>query len=211
MQSETVSPAGALLKRETILGDRIDAYPQTKRLVVPGPGRMLLEDYSRPTTRPVNRQGTQGGHGETSFQWHKQFTFDQTTQQAIFDGPVTIVHWPDLTGKKGTTLLADRVTADFEPDTGNGAKAVSEEEPIKLKQVIAAGNINVMTSTATVDADQVIYDPVTGLLDATGTPDNPVHVTDDRNRGQASFDEVWIDMQTNEIKRMIGFTGQVKQ
>jgi hypothetical protein len=29
--------------------------------------------------------------------------------------------------------------------------------------------------------------------------------------GQASFDEVWIDMQTNEIKRMIGFTGQVKQ
>ncbi|HUB24945.1 MAG TPA: hypothetical protein VL992_05915, partial [Tepidisphaeraceae bacterium] len=117
--SATFSPAGKLLRRTTIAGDRIDAHLPEQRLVVPGPGRMLLEDYTpSPRRQAATADPSAGaGRGETSFQWVKQFSFDEFAHRAVFDGPVTIVHWPDLSGKKGTTMLADRVTADFLPVT----------------------------------------------------------------------------------------------
>ena len=144
--------------------------------------------------------------------WVKKFTFDDIAERAVFEGPVTIVHWPDLTGKKGTTMLADRVIADFESDSSPviGGKAADQTQ-MTLKQFIASGHVKIVTADANIDATEVSYDPATELLHATGTPDDLVHVTDNRGRGDASFQEVWIDTRTNEVKRVIGFNGQARQ
>jgi hypothetical protein len=57
----------------------------------------------------------------------------------------------------------------------------------------------------------VTYDPATELLMAVGTPESPVHVYQNSDRGEATFEKVWIDTRTNEVKRVQGLIGQVRQ
>jgi hypothetical protein len=211
---------GSILRRRAITGQEIDAYPALQRLIVPGPGRMLLEDYAKTAkkTQPAAPATAPGGQGATAFQWAKQFTFDEVAGQATFDGPAVIVHQPDGPHAGLTRVLADQVIADFDP------KPAAEDQPAgaprnpQLKRVHATGRVRITTyndkslATAdkTIEATTIDYDPLAEMLIATGTPDNPVTVRDAQGNITATFQQAWIDTRTNEVRKMTDVQGKMR-
>jgi hypothetical protein len=200
---------GSILRRSYLNGQRIDAYLPEQRMVVPGAGRMLLEDHGKTDakTQAAPDQPQTGGYGITGFWWKNRFTFDQLAHQAVIEGSVMISHLPDGTHATLTQVWADTVIADFEPSAV--ASASSQQQP-KLKDLRAQDNVHIVTPTQIIDAVNVSYDPNTEVLIATGSPEQRVRVSDRQNRGEAVFQEVWIDTRLNQIIKMVDFTGAAR-
>lgn len=197
---------GAILRRSYINGQQIDSYLAEQRLVVPGPGRMLLENHGKEAPAAASADpSSAGGHGVTGFWWDKQFNYDEAAHQAVIDGSVVIRHRPDTPHAALTQVWADRAVADF--DATKPSTDPSDEGP-KLKQVRATGHVHILTDTAIIDAAEVDYDPATFILTASAPENDRVDVTDRENRGEVTFQQVWIDTRTNQIINSVDFQGE---
>ena len=73
----------------------------------------------RPRRRPARARkppGPAGGfHGQTVFDWQKQFIFDQTKRIGVIQGKVIIVHRDYADKAQPIRLDAESVAAEFEP------------------------------------------------------------------------------------------------
>jgi lipopolysaccharide export system protein LptA len=215
--STLAAPNGAIISRLFISGNEIDADNSQQRMTVPGPGRMLLEDHpvsAQPKKTAASSDQASDSRGTNGFWWSNQFVFDQLNHQAVIDGSVIIKHIPDAPADskspkaESTTVQADHVVADFEKDSSKPSPSSSDMgDQMKLKQLTATGHVQIKTAEETINATTVVDDPVTGLLIASGSPNERVRVINDKDRVNAYFKEVWIDTRTNMIQKMIDFTG----
>jgi len=217
VSSVLLAPNGSLLRRENILAPHIDYFTQKRKLVVPVPGRMLLEDHTRKSN--ANAPGaTPQGQGVTAFQWDRNFTFDQLAEVATFDSPVTIVHKADGPDAKPVRVIADHVVAHFQPGSSPAQPAGAPADgtdpaatPLKLKDVTASGNVRIYSETKTgqveIDCNQADYDASNDILICRGQEGVPVTVSDPTNGGGGTFGEVWFNADTGQIIRMIDFNG----
>jgi lipopolysaccharide export system protein LptA len=206
VESTLLAADDSILRRAFIEGDEIDHDIPAQRLTVPGPGRMLIEEHTKPgaATRPSNsgEQSPAGGQGISAFSWTKKFTFDQATRQAVIDGNVQIRHQPDGKTSKPTALAADHVTADFLPAQGGSKKSAAAsagQEQLQLKKMTATGHVLVHDGDKLIQADEVSYDPITEILTAGGADDDLVIVTDMKTGGEETFQEAEINTRTNQF------------
>ncbi|HTW95912.1 MAG TPA: LPS export ABC transporter periplasmic protein LptC [Tepidisphaeraceae bacterium] len=207
VSSVLLSPDGKLLRRAHIFGQRIDYYTQKKKMIVPVPGRMLVEDYT----------GKPDDQGATAFQWQQNFTFDQLAQIATFDSPVTIVHKGASADAHPVRLIADHVVAHFQPaapvktHTASADDSTLASAPLKLKDVTARGNVQIFSQGSDgqteIDCSEADYDAASNLLICRGQEGVPVTVTNSQNGGGGTFGEVWFNATTGQIVRMFDFTG----
>jgi hypothetical protein len=228
INSETLADDGSLLRRTHLTAATIGYEMLTKKLTVPVPGRMLVEDH-RPTTKPAAGQaqaagaavgGTENKRGTTGFEWSKTFTYDDAQRLAVMTGdlrnPVTVSHRDDGAKPQKFFLTGETVAAELEsaapaPVAPGGAATKPSEDPqakVQLKRVTADGHLEfsqIDTSTdrivAKIQAKYMEFDPTTHWLIARGTEREPVDFAVASSPGGAkTAEEVHYNLETGQVK-----------
>ena len=131
--SVTLADDQSLLRRTHLEAATVQYDMLLKKLLVPVPGRMIVEDHRPATTQPVAGGGTgtearpaaasvdgsaENNRGSTAFEWSKQFTYEDVARQAVMTGdsvkPVVVVHRDDSPRAQLFRLTGETVTADLE-------------------------------------------------------------------------------------------------
>ena len=168
VRSTLLAEDGSLLRRLHLFATKLQYEPETKRLVVPVPGRMLYEDNRAPTTQPADSKLSLVG--ATAFEWKKDFIYDDTAGQATMSGDVDIVH-KGSAAADNYRMHAQRVVAELMPADAPNDKLPAGKRPppqpsseAKLKRLLADGGVTFGSSKIQFAADQVEFDPTKHLL-----------------------------------------------
>lgn len=167
------------------------AEAQLRRLTVPTPGRLLMEDF-RPAAVAATQSGARSAQvdadaavsarGSTAVKWARSMVYDDLSRQLVMEGDVKIVH-QDNDKEEPLHLDADKVVADLisvAPTTQPAAPATqgttrpSGEIKIQVRKVTASSNVRVISRGIEMTAASMEYDPLTHILTARGTENNPV-------------------------------------
>jgi lipopolysaccharide export system protein LptA len=208
VKSELLDPQGLPIQRMNMLSselhyDVIPPDPKTakpgdepnKRITIPVPGKMLVEDYSPPSTQPAKTQdansgpmGGMNGRGATAFQWQKSLVYDDATNRVTMDGSVVVDH-RDLDVKKGALeeesmhITGERLIADIESPAEAAARTAAalkaSTQPTtkpaapqrQMKNVVVLDHVHVTMKNGELTADHINYNPQTKVLIAYGTPE----------------------------------------
>ncbi|HEX4054667.1 MAG TPA: hypothetical protein VHX86_10420 [Tepidisphaeraceae bacterium] len=214
VESFLANSRGYLLHQYDLLSRRIDYESASKRLVVPGPGKIFAREQSPPTTRPSADNGSSiGGHGSTAIQWQKRFIYDDARNTAVIDGNVTIVHWSDGPKPQETQLdNADILQAEFEasnpPTTQADAANIDDTSGHRLKSLTATGAMTVRTTEKTIYCGEIEMDSAQQTLTCLGGELGKVTVVDVNHLDSGTCAEAIFNMKTNELKKMTNVTGQ---
>jgi hypothetical protein len=172
------------LKADTVQYDLVPPPPlgspdgavATKKLTVPGEGKMLVEDYRAPTTQPAaakdDGNAVASARGATAFQWSKSLVYDDAIHKAVMDGSVIIDHRDDVAKEDSMRLTGDTATAELEPmatPATHPATTKPSEPRYQVRKVTASGHLLVTMKGGELIADSLVYDPVTRILIARGS------------------------------------------
>jgi lipopolysaccharide export system protein LptA len=176
---------------------------------------MLVRDdaptpTSAPATAPAATARPLGGlPGATAFEWQKDFAFDENTNRATMTGDVVIVHQDLATDPKPFRLQAAQVTADVMPrqpspatrsSDPNHDRPSTEASDFRVKRLAASGDVRFTSQQIQFSSDQMEYDPATQTLVARGSERLPAQIYDEKGVSNGSFDEVWYNTQTEQIR-----------
>jgi hypothetical protein len=189
---EQVGPDNTLLTRMRLTTEKLVYDDSTKKLTIPVPGKMGLEDY-----RPEKGGGLAGdgggggaGRGQTAFEWTGQLVYDQRENTVDFSKEVHMVHLPKkaimIAGNKAgagsrVELRTEHLLAKLS-QAKNAAGATSVDSPVgigndgnqQLDLVRADhGATLTMDTKQELHADALTYDNNTHIATATGTDGSP--------------------------------------
>jgi hypothetical protein len=157
-----------------------------KRVTVPVPGTMLVEDYRPQAAHQAaddsSPLGTAGSRGATAFKWQKSMVYDDSTHQAVMEKDVIVNHMDNINKDNSMHLTADTVIADLESApptlvtktaaTQATSKPMTKPDPgPHLRHVTAKGHVHVDMKDGELVAEWIEYDPLTRVMIAHGTPD----------------------------------------
>ncbi|MEA2709270.1 MAG: hypothetical protein QOF78_1871, partial [Phycisphaerales bacterium] len=185
-KSELFAEDGSLARGLNLYAKTITTNRVTSRLEVPVPGKMLYQDHRPPAGGKADDPGgasvpgaakegpTLGsGRGHTAFLWQKSLVYDDAQPQVVMTGDVRVVHHPETKDGQPFNLWADSLTAELEadpdakPPAPNPAAAVDKQQSkMRLKRVLARGNVKVESTRMNIDARDLSYDPVAQVLHA---------------------------------------------
>jgi hypothetical protein len=206
VESYLTNASDVLIHQYDLEGLRVDYDSQSKRMTVPGAGRIFATEPGSSTTRPAaDTASTFGGHGNTAIQWQKSFIYDSEEGTAVIDGSVLITHMDEGPKAQPIRLDADIVQVAFDTTAGSTTEpAVTDEDspPPKIKRLTADGLVIVTTPDKTINCGTVVYNPVDQTLDCTGGLRGQVTVVDNRNIDLGKFSEAVLDLKTNRLIRM---------
>jgi hypothetical protein len=157
-------------------GQTLRFLRQRDRVLVPGDGRMLIEDH-RPdeaATQPAETQQAEGedqpaenaggdeagvdfaGRGETLFVWDGQLTLDAAKSDMLIQRDVWMVHRPSGPSPQ-VTLDCERLLADMSEAGGMGIWLSDQAPDTELQQVQADRNVRLQRAGRTIEADHLKY------------------------------------------------------
>jgi hypothetical protein len=95
---------------------------QTRRLVVPRAGRMLVRDHRPPDQKSAEpnsasqagADGLGGERGATAFRWAESLDYNGAENRAVMRGQVLVAYKPDEQNEPPVQLRADEVVTTFE-------------------------------------------------------------------------------------------------
>jgi hypothetical protein len=202
IETSVTDQAGNLLRRSDIFSERIDYNTITRRLLVPGPGRMLVEDH-----RPAAAEDAPGGNvvtgrGVTAFQWNKELYYDEQKRTAEISGGVVIVHRDDGPRPNPIHIDADTATAEFQPTNSADSQSPDATGQLQIGHLTVAGHVTVVTESATIRCGEADYDPVSYQLVCSGADEGPATLLDAQH-DNAEFSQIVIDTKTNLIVKAV--------
>jgi hypothetical protein len=208
-----------VLRQGVMDADEMDYDAITGQGLVPGPGRMLVEDH-RPRVDPAPgappADATGNTRGDLAIQWQKSLAYDSANNQIVFTGDVRTVVRQSQKGAERMDLTCDRLIADLvkqPPAAGSDAASTSASAPgsarMQLQRVTAAGSARFTAKDLDVTAGQIGYDPGTAQLRAQGTPREPGHFLDAQGQSTGNFDQVIYDTASEKIVSEQGLSGSV--
>jgi len=169
----------------------------------------LAEQNLQRLIENVGDKSPTSGQGTTAFAWAKQFTYDESANQAVIEGSVYIKHQPDSPRASATSMAADKVIADFTAPPPSAPPSSGGEEQPKLSHLHAAGHILVRSQDKLIQAISVDYDPTTQVLTIDGSSLEPVIITDAKDSSEETCEQAWINLATNEF-RALNVTGHAR-
>jgi len=231
IDSVTLADDGSLLRRTHLEAPTVNYDLLKKKLVIPVEGRMIVEDH-RPTTQPVaGGQGeprpaaakvdnnAENNRGTSAFHWFKNFTYDDSTHQAVMLGDaqnqVVVVHRDDSPKAQIFRLTGDTVTADLEEvattqpttkpvevaTTQATTKPADKLTKVQLKRVTANGNLHFTGPGAEIHALYMEYDPKTHWLIARGNERDLVDFSiSTQPVGSRKAEEVHYNLESGEVQ-----------
>jgi lipopolysaccharide export system protein LptA len=187
---------------------------------------MLVRDYRSTTPTTVPSDSSAGGmHGTSAFQWTKSLVYDQREDKAVMTGDVQVVH--EAPGTAPYQMWANTITAYMDPNshpttrptTGptTGPTPVSTTQPIptgedamKVKRMVADGQVRMISQRLQFLAAQAIYDPQTQVMTAHGSQREPGEMLDEQGLSTASFDALRYNTVTGQVQ-LEGFNGNMRK
>ncbi len=213
---------GKLIRHAELFGDQLVYTAADGKAVIPGPGKMTMENH-RPKTAAA-ATGDEGGsnQGKMNVVWSKELVYDQASQVITIDGDTHSRFKPDApVAKQGETdppmqLDAQRlvVTLKNEKPTGVApAGTVSPGEPgrVKLSNLLAVGKVHFSAKAVDFDAHSVEYDPDRQTITARASDAEPGETSDTAGRGGMTFDTLVYDMQKQEIDHLTGAHATIRR
>jgi lipopolysaccharide export system protein LptA len=191
---------------------------------VPSAGRMLVRDERSMGPASAPSDSSAGGmHGTSAFQWQKSLVYDQRADQAVMTGDVQVVH--EAPAAASYKMFADSITLYMDPNphsatratmvatTGPTSQSTSQpaaggEEAMKVKRMVAQGQVRMVSQRLQFTAAQAIYDPETQIMTAHGSQRQPGEMLDEQGLSTASFDGLVYNTQTGQVQ-LDGFNGNV--
>jgi hypothetical protein len=152
----------------------IDARIADNDLIVPHPGRLLLENRREGEPAPdEDAASVFDVRGSTLFEWEGDLVFDRDTGSAVMSRQVRLRQLPPG-GEEMTELECERLTARMSlPD--------DPDQPAELRSAEASGAVYVRRATRQLIADRLLYDASTGVAEATAALGNAVTLFDANN------------------------------
>jgi hypothetical protein len=177
------------------------------RLVVPGPGVMLVRDHQAVEATRKTPSPPPGGidpgnaRGAAAFQWARGLTYDETTMTAALRGNAVVVYKSDDPNAPPVRLDADEIFAVLadrpaKENKSTDAKDKKDALPLELKSLTAVGHLTVTRAGATLTAHRVDYDPATKWLVASGTEAVPATFTEAEGAAAMYAEQVEWNTQT---------------
>jgi hypothetical protein len=203
LESTLRDAGGAVLRRYYIRSSQIDYDTIARKLSVPVPGQMLVEDHTRAPAQNGAQPGIgTGGRGRTAFEWSQELLYDEMSRSAELQGNVKIMHRDDGKNPNPMFLSADVVHAEFEPiDQSDDAAAQTADTPaLQISNLSALHHVEVDTASGPLRCGEADYDPVKQLLVCHAGDEGAVTLVDSQGNVQASFKEVRIDLQNNTME-----------
>jgi lipopolysaccharide export system protein LptA len=209
--------AGKLIHAMNLFATTAKYDRASDSFIVPVPGRMLVRDFrSGPTTGPSSASSpTPGAKGISAFEWEKSLTYNQHLDEAIMTGDVQVVH--QAAGAASYKLFADQVTVDMDPaghatthpTVGTSKPTTAPADSMKVKRLVADGNVRLMSQKLGFTAAEVVYDPITQLMTAHGSSRIPAELLDEEGLSTGSFDYLRYNTGTDEVQEISGFHGNI--
>jgi hypothetical protein len=146
-RSELFDKAGKLLRLVQLKSDRIHWTQEPgkgRKLVVPGPGTMLVVDEREPAKDKAAHEAAKdplGVRGRTAFSWHDSLTYDELKKQVEMKGGVEVGRLAYKAQPRPGDPAATRPALPDEPMRLFGDRIVAdiEEQPVKKPAANAAG------------------------------------------------------------------------
>jgi lipopolysaccharide export system protein LptA len=202
--------AGAIIHAMNLFATRAIYDKTHDQFRVPVPGRMLVRDFRNagPTSAP-SESSAEGMHGTSAFEWEKSLVYDQRADQAVMTGDVQVVH--EAPGAASYQMYADTITVDLDPNahattrptTGPVATTrpvPSGEDAMKVKRMVARGQVRMISQKLGFTAARAVYDPVTQVMTAYGSQREPAQLLDEQGLSTGSFDELIYNTRTDQVQ-----------
>jgi hypothetical protein len=194
---------GALLRRMHLFTQTLNYEQATQKLLVPGPGRMLVEDNRKDATAATQPALLGGGNlrGATAFEWQRELTYDETAGHLEMNGDTRVVH-------KGGDDAPFEVFADsLSADIARGPADARGEMKVDVKNLHARGSVMFTSKQIQFDAHTVDYDPAAHRLIASSSPGRFAEVEYLGASGivHGSFSQLVFNTQMNEMESMRDF------
>jgi hypothetical protein len=194
------------------------------RLVVPGPGVMLVRDHQTSEAKQKSPSLPPGGidpgnvRGAAAFRWEKGLTYDETTMTAALRGRAVVVYRSDDENPVPVRLDADEIFAVLadrkeQPTKVLPGRAAPAKAPAKatakggkdatvpeLKSLSAVGHLTVTRAGATLTAHRADYDPSTNWLVASGTEAVPAAFIEAEGASAMYAEQVQWNTHTWHVK-----------
>jgi len=154
----------------------IDALIAENELLVPNPGRLLVENRRRESDAPPEPGAGAAvfdAEGSTLFEWQGDMRLDRDEGTAVLRRQVRLRQLPPG-GEELTQLECERLTAHMTlPD--------DDAQDAELRSAEAAGAVYVHRGTRQLIADRLFYDASSGVAEATAAVGNAVTLFDTTN------------------------------
>jgi len=197
--------SGTLLRRMHLFTDILNYDQQSQKLIIPGAGRMLVEDNrgsSTPATNPT-LLGDASMRGATAFEWQRELTYDEPGGRVEFAGSVRVVH--QGSGEAPFEVTADTMSADIARGKGDP----TDRTQVDVKKLNARGSVMFTSTDMQFNADEVEYDPATHLLIAKAMPGRFAELFYQTGISRGSFSELIFNTETNSTESMKDFRATV--
>jgi lipopolysaccharide export system protein LptA len=208
--------AGAIIHAMNLYA-KTAIYDRTHdKFIVPVPGRMLVRDFRNkgPTTAPASApsESSAGGmRGTSAFEWEKSLVYDQHDDQAVMAGDVQVVH--QAPGAASYQMYADKITVDLDPGAHPTTRATSGpssrpvpggvpggEDTMKVKRLVAEGQVRMISQKLGFTAAEAVYDPVTQVITARGSLREPAQLLDEQGLSTGTFDKLVYNTSTDQVQ-----------
>jgi lipopolysaccharide export system protein LptA len=203
IESTLRDAGGAILRRYYIRSTQIDYDTIARRLSVPEPGQMLVEDHTKAQTDQGAEPGVgAGGRGRTAFEWSQGMMYDEMARTADLQGDVKISHWDDGAKPKHTFLSADVVHVEFQPmeQSDEGEQPASDTPQLEISHLMALHHVEVDTASGPMHCGEADYDPIKQLLICRAGDEGAVSMVDGQGNVQATFKEVRVNLLNNTMQ-----------
>ncbi|MBC8107845.1 MAG: hypothetical protein H7Z14_14750 [Anaerolineae bacterium] len=207
VRSTMLADDGSLLRRLHLFAATFQYEPESKRMIVPVPGRMLYEDQRGATTKPADVKTNNRAPGDklnlrgaTAFEWQKELIYDDAARQATMSGDVDVVH-RGAADSTSYRMRAQRIVANLMPAEDGAARSdKSSPAEAKLKRLVADGGVTFTSSNLQFIAYRVEFDPDKHRLIARGTDRAPATLLDAGGLSQGTFTDLYYDTQLDRFR-----------
>ncbi|MFG0274785.1 MAG: hypothetical protein ACF8QF_06990 [Phycisphaerales bacterium] len=152
----------------------IDARIAQNDLLVPHPGRLLIENRQEGgESTDEDAASVFDVRGSTLFEWEGDLVFDRDNGSAVMSRQVRLRQLPPG-GDEMTELECERLTAQMTLPSDPNQEA-------ELRSAEASGAVYVRRGTRQLIADRLLYDASTGVAEATAALGNAVTLFDANN------------------------------
>jgi hypothetical protein len=199
--------------------------PPLRSMIVPDPGRLLVQDNRPQPTKAAGQPGAVqpdggspsapgGGRGATAFRWDDRLTYDDSIGRVTMSGNVLVVH--EAPDAERYELHARTVAADLDrskPTTKPTTKPTKEDRDAAgahLRRISADGDVRMISGHLSFDADSFEYDPISGVMTATAADRHPAHLLDESGVSTGTFTYLQYNSKTRQIESLVGFHADLR-
>jgi hypothetical protein len=210
---------GQVLRRMHLFAPELIYEPQTRSMIVPDPGRLLVQD-NRPQPKTPGQPDTGspsapgGGRGATAFRWDNRLTYDDSIGRVTMTGNVLVVH--EAPNSDRYELHAQTVAADLDrskPATQPATQSSKHDRDAAgahLRRLSAEGDVRMISGHMSFDAQSFEYDPTTGIMIATAPDRRPAHLLDESGVSTGTFNYLQYNSKTRQVESLIGFHADMR-